>query len=121
ARHLVAARNQVEERRLARAVRADDGVALALAHRQRDVLDDARRAEALVHAAQLEGECHASPERRPSWIASQRAPACRAAARSAARPAASTAANASHDGALRASNATPSTWSVVLAPGSERR
>ncbi len=48
--------HQVEERRLAGAVRADDGVPLALRDTERDAADDRRRAEALAHVAQLERE-----------------------------------------------------------------
>src|SRR5690606_39190278 len=49
-----AARNQVEQRRLAGTVRPDDGVAFAPGHIQADATDDRRDAERLVDVPQCE-------------------------------------------------------------------
>src|SRR6185369_15120348 len=55
--------DQVEERGLPRAVGPDDRVAFARRHRERDAMDDLRRAEALVHAGELErGLSHGRPQ-----------------------------------------------------------
>src|SRR6185503_12342580 len=54
--------DQIEQRRLAGAVRSDDRVALALRDREIDAVDDRRTAEALLHTLQLEcGRGHTPP------------------------------------------------------------
>ena len=62
------AADQIEQRRLAGAVRADDGEALASTDVERDAADDRRRAEALLDAAQLQrgsAESRSRPSMRP--------------------------------------------------------
>src|ERR1043166_8457118 len=75
--------DQVLERALAGAVGADDRVPLARRHRERDAVDDPRRAEALMDVDELERGAHAA------FTSVQRRPMNRAAKRNATKPATS--------------------------------
>ena len=60
-----AAADQVEQRRLAGAVRTDDRMALAAPDVERDAADDRRRAEAHMHVQELQRGTVVAPARAP--------------------------------------------------------
>src|SRR5690606_10946273 len=71
-----AAGDQVEQRRLAGAVRPDDGVAFAPGHIQADATDDRRDAERLVDVPQCERAHHRPPSLAAAgWAAAWKASA----------------------------------------------
>ena len=129
-RYRVASADQVEQRGLAGAIGADDGVALAARDAERNAVDDLRRAEAFLDFAQIDRgnaaagsaiSLHRCASPISCWIFPQRAPTNLLVAARAASPAASTMLNTIQGGVDFASNAMPARFIAVSRFSSEIR